>query len=79
MQELDHRNNPLMLLTGAFLVLTTNTIFLKKIVLTLTFELEIQLKPKVDEVGLLLRHLYGYNLVSILTPATPSKLPGRWN
>ena len=68
-----------MLLTGALLVLTTNSIFLKKIVPTLIFELEIKLKPKVDEIGLLPRNLYGYNLVSILTPATPLKLPGRWN
>ena len=46
--------------------------------MTLTFELERRLKLKVDEVGLLLRHFYGDNLISILTPATPLRLPGRW-
>ena len=39
---------------------------LKQIVSTLTFELENRLKLKVDEVGLLLRHLYGYNSVWLL-------------
>ena len=48
-----------MLLTGALLVLTTNTIFLKKSVRTLAFELGRRLKLKVDEVGLFVRHLYG--------------------
>ena len=35
-------------------------------------------RPKlmVDEVGLLLRHLYGYNSVCFLKPATPLMLPG---
>ena len=42
-----------MLLTGALLVLTTNTIFLKKIARTLAFKLERRLKRKVDEVALL--------------------------
>ena len=32
---------------------------------------------KVDVVGLLLRHLFGYNLVSLLKPATPLRLPRR--
>ena len=48
-------------------------------VYTLTFELERQLKLNVDEVVLFLRHFYGYNLVSILKPAPPFRLPGRWN
>ena len=34
---------------------------------------------KVDEVGLLLRHLYGYNLVCLLKPINPLRLPGRLN
>ena len=34
---------------------------------------------KVDEVGLLLRNLYGYNSVCFLKPATPLRLPGRLN
>ena len=34
---------------------------------------------KVDEVGLLLRHLYGYNSNCFLKPATPVRLPGRLN
>ena len=38
----------------------------KQIVRTLIFELERRLKVKVDEVGLLLRHLYGYNSVLFL-------------
>ena len=32
---------------------------------------------KVDEVGVLLRHLYGYNSVCFLKPATPVRLQGR--
>ena len=48
-------------------------------VCTLTFDLERRLKLKVDEVGLLLRHLYGYNSVSFLKQGTPLKLPGRLN
>ena len=39
--------------------------------------LERPLKVKVDEVGLLLRYLYGYNSVSFLKPVTPLRLPGR--
>ena len=34
---------------------------------------------KVDEVGLLLRHLYGYPSVFFLKPVIPLKLPGRLN
>ena len=34
---------------------------------------------KVDEVGLLLRHLYRYNSACFLKPATPLRLPGRLN
>ena len=79
MREINHQNNQRMLLIGALLVVTTSTIFVKKIVCTLTFDLERRLKLKVDEVGLLLRHFYGYNSVSILKPATPLRLPGRWN
>ena len=44
-----------------------------------SFELERRLKLKVDEVGRLLRHFYGYNSVSFLNLATPLRLPGRWN
>ena len=51
----------------------------KQIVSTLAFELERRLKVKVDEVELLLRHLYGYNSVCFLKPATPLRLPGRLN
>ena len=51
----------------------------KQIVSTSTFEWERRLKKKVDEVGLLLRHLYGYNLVCLLKQATPLSLPGRLN
>ena len=57
-----------MLLTGALLV-----------VKNLTFDLDRRLKLKVDEVGLLLRVLYGYNSVCFLKPATPLRLPGRLN
>ena len=76
-----------MLLTGALLVVNTNTTTLlltqtlghnaKQSVGTLTFELERQLAVEVDEVGLLLRHLYGYNSVCFLKQATPLRLPGR--
>ena len=79
LRELDHRTNQPMLLTGALLFVTKNTIFLKKSFFSLTFDLERRLKLKVDEVGLLLRHLYAYNSVSILKPATPLRLQGRWN
>ena len=51
----------------------------KQVVSTLTVELERPLKLKVDNVGLLLRHLYGYNSVCFLKPVTPLKLPGRLN
>ena len=44
-----------------------------------TFELERRLKMKVDEVGLLLLHLYEYNSVCFLKPATPLRFSGRWN
>ena len=46
---------------------------------TLTIELERRFKVKVDEVGLLLRHLYGYNSVCFLKQATPLRQPGRLN
>ena len=46
---------------------------------TLTFELERRVKLKVDEVGLLLRRLYGYNSVCFLKPATLLRLPRRLN
>ena len=46
---------------------------------TLTVDLERPLKAKVDEVGLLLRHFYGYNSVCFLKPVNPLKLPGRLN
>ena len=36
----------------------------------LTVELKRPLKVKIDEVGLLLRHLYGYNSVCFLKPVT---------
>ena len=67
-----------MLLTAALLVVTANTTILK-IVNSLTFDLERRLKLKVDEVGLLLQHLYGYNLVWFLKPATPFRFPARLN
>ena len=51
----------------------------KKFVSTLTIELERQLTLKVDEVGLLLRHLYGYNSVCFVKSATPLRIPGRLN
>ena len=51
----------------------------KQFVSTLTIELERQLTLKVDEAGLLLRHLYGYNSVCIVKPATPLRIPGRLN
>ena len=38
-----------------------------------------RLNLNVNEVGLLLRHLYGYNSVCFLKPATPFRLPGRLN
>ena len=60
-------------------LLLTQTPQSKQIVSTLTFELERRLKVKVDEVGLLLRHLYGYNSVCFLKQATPLRLPGRLN
>ena len=51
----------------------------KEIVSTLTFELKTRLKLSVDEVGLLLRHFYGYSSVCFLKPATPLRLPARLN
>ena len=51
----------------------------KQIVSILTLELERRLKLNVDEVGLLLRHLYGYNSVCFLKPATRLRLPGQLN
>ena len=41
--------------------------------------MERRLKLKADQVGLFLRHLYGYNSVGFLKPATPLTLPGRLN
>ena len=46
---------------------------------TLTLELEKRLKPKDDEVGLLLQHLRGYNSACFLKPTTPLSLQGRLN
>ena len=77
LQDFDHRNNQLMLLTGALLVLKHHKP--KQIVSTLKVELGRPLKVKVDEVRLLLRHLNGYNSVCFLKPVTPLKLPGRLN
>ena len=51
----------------------------QQIVSTLSFELERRSKPKNDEVGILLQHLYGYNSVCFLKPATLSTLQGRLN
>ena len=58
LQELDHRTNQPMLLTGALLVVTTNTIFLKNR-MYFNIYLEKRLKHKVHEVGLLPRYFYG--------------------
>ena len=66
-----------MLLTGALLVVTTNN--LKEIVSTLRFELDRPLRLKVDEIGLLLRFLYGKKSVRFLKPATPLRLLARLN
>ena len=80
MRERDHRNNQVMLLTGALLVVTMQKQHSpKQAVGTLIFELEARLKEKVDEVGFLHRHLNGYNSVCFLKPATPLRLPGRLN
>ena len=57
-----------MLLTGALLVFKN-----------LTIMLDTRLKLKADEVELLIRFLYGYNLICVLKPATPLRLPGRLN
>ena len=46
---------------------------------TSTFDLEKRLKVKVDEVGLLLQHLHGYNSVFFLNSVNPLRLPGRLN
>ena len=51
----------------------------KGIVSTLSFELERRLKLKVEGVGVLIRHSYWGNSVSLLKAATPSKLQGRLN
>ena len=51
----------------------------KQIVSTLSFELERRLKLKVDDVGVLIRHLYLGNSVCFSKLATPSKLQGRLN
>ena len=61
-----------MMLTGALLVVTTNTK-----ILILTFELNRRLKLKVDEVGVLLQFFYGYNSVCVLKLAIPLRLPAR--
>ena len=68
-----------MLLTGALLVVTTNTTILKQIVRTLTFKLEKRLKLQVYKVGPIFRHLYGCNSVCLLKPVNPLMLPGRLN
>ena len=68
-----------MLSTGAHLVAKQKCHNPKQIVSILTFESERRLKVKVDEVRLLLRHLYGYNSVCFLKPVTPLRLPGRLN
>ena len=57
-----------MLLTGALLD-----------VKNLTFEVDTRLKLKAYEVELLLRVLYGYNLICFLKQATLLRLPGRLN
>ena len=49
----------------------------KQVLTTLTFELKRRLKVKVDEVGLSLRLLYGYNSVCFVKAVTPLKLPRR--
>jgi len=41
--------------------------------------MERRLKLNVDEVGLFLRHLYGYYSVSFFKPVTPLSFPGRLN
>ena len=68
-----------MLLTGSPLVVTRKHQNPKRIVSTLSFELERRLKLKVDEAGILHRHFHGYNPVCFLKPATPLRLPGRLN
>ena len=60
-------------------MVSTQTSQYKQIVSTSTFELQRRLKLKVNEVGLLLLHLYGYNSVFFLKQATPLMLPGRLN
>ena len=45
----------------------------------LTLKSDTRLKLKADEVELVLRILYGYNLIYFLKPATPLRLPGRLN
>ena len=67
-----------MLLTGAHLVVNKN-VNPKQIVSILTFESQRRLKVKVDEVGLLLRHLKGYYSVCFIKPVTPLRLLGHCN
>ena len=56
----------------------TNTTIIKKVVSTLTFELERRLNVQVDEVGLVIRYLYGYNSVCFSLKTSHSlTLPGR--
>ena len=53
----------------------------KQFLITLTFELERRSKPnsKVDEIKHFLSHLYGYNSVCLLKPATRLGSPVRLN
>ena len=78
-QEVDHRNNELVLFIGALFVVSKNTKNPKQIVITLTFELERGSKLKVDEIRRFLPHLNGYNSVCLLKPATPLRSPVRLN
>ena len=50
----------------------------KQMVSTVAFVLERRLKLKVYEVQLSLRHFFGYNSAWFLKPATPLRLPGRF-
>ena len=79
LQELDHWNNQVMLLTGSLLVVTTTRQSPKGIVSTLSIELKRQLKLKVDDIGVLIRHSYWGNSVCFLKPATLSRLKRRLN
>ena len=51
----------------------------KQIVTTVAFVLEGRLKLKVYEVRLSLRHLFPYNSAWFLKPASPLRLPGRFD